>query len=172
MAKSFLERVQPNRQRWKLIEWPFAIDGEERPKVKLRVLGQNETEAAYLAAVDYFKQSKRTLPVTDPAFALRERAELVFRAYSIDNEPLSVDVDELTEQPMAMIDELHTTWTQFQNDVCAVPHSAKEMDALVDLLKKNMDADRLSALPSSWLIALIRTLASQLVSSTPDSERG
>jgi hypothetical protein len=174
MRKSFLQRVQPSRQRWKMVDWPFPVaDDEARPQLKVRVLGQNEAEAAHLATVDYFAKAKKAVRFTDPAFNMRERAELVWRAYAdADGDPIAADVNELVGQPLALIDELHTAWVQFQNDVCAVPHTAKEMDALVDLLKKNMDADRLSALPSSWLIGLVRTLASQLPTSTQASELG
>lgn len=175
MAKSFLERVQPSRQRWKVVKWPFPTDDGCEHTVRVRVLGQNETEAAYLAAADHFKKAKRTLPVTDPAFAMREHTELVFRAYSYGdgmNEPIADDVDELAKQPMALIDELYNTWAQFQADVCAVPHTAKEMDALVEHLKKNGQAAQLVGLPSSWLIACITTLADRLFRSTPESEAG
>lgn len=172
MAKSFLERVQPSRQRWKMIEWPFPVEGDERPKLKLRVLGSNEAEEAYLAAVDHFKASKRKLDVDDPAFVLRERAETVFRAYSVDGDPIAADVDELAQQPLQIVNELHTTWRQFQTDVCAAPYTSKDMDALVELLKKNMGAEVLNALPSSWLTALITTLAAQLPPSTPANELG
>lgn len=172
MAKSFLERVQPSRQRWKMIDWPFPVEGGERFKVKVRVLGMDEAEQAYLATVDHFKARKPPVPVSDPAFALRERAEMVFRAYSVDGEPLAADVEELTKQPLSLIDELHTTWLQFQSDVCAVPTNGKDMDALVEMLKKNTGAEILSALPSSWLIALITTLASLLPPSTPANELG
>jgi len=165
--------VQPSRERWKRVEWPFPCDDEAKHHVKVRVLGQDECEAAYLATVDHFKAKKRTVVATDLAFAARERAELVWRAYSDgDGQPIADATDDLVKQPVALIDELHTTWIQFQNDVCAVPHTAKEMDALVDLLKKNMAADRLAALPSSWLIALIRTLASLLPPSTQANEHG
>lgn len=172
MAKSFLERVQPSRQRWKMIDWPYPVDGDEKFKVKVRVLGMDEAEQAYLATVDHFKARKPLVSVQDPAFALRERAELVFRAYSVDSEPLAADVDELTKQPLALVDELHTTWLQFQSDVCAVPTNDKDMDALVELLKKNTSAEVLGGLPSSWLIALITTLASQLPPSMPANELG
>jgi hypothetical protein len=170
MAKSFLERVQPSRQRWKMIDWPFPVEGGEQFKVKLRVLTMQESEEAYLATMDHFKVRK--LSGSDPAFALRERAELVFRAYSIEGNPLADDVEELVKQPLSIIDELHSTWRQFQADVCAVPTSGADMDALVELLKKKVDAALLSALPSSWLIALITTLASQLPPSMPANELG
>jgi hypothetical protein len=173
MAKSFLERIQPSRQRWKMVRWPFPVEGGgEAPMMKVRVLGQNEAEAAYLATVDHFKGHKPAVPFTDPAFTMRERAEMVFRAYSVDGDPLAEDVNELAQQPIAVIDELHTTWLQFQADVSATPHTSKDMDALVELLKKNMGAAALSGLPSTWLIGLITTLVAQLPPSTLANEHG
>lgn len=172
MAKSFLERVQPSRQRWKMIDWPFAVEGEERFKVKLRVLGADEAEAAYLATVDYFKSKKLKLDATDAVFALRERAEIVYRAFSADGEPLAGDVEELVKQPLAVLEDLYSTYRQFQSDVCAVPHSSKDMEALVEYLKKSGPAAALSGLSSSWLIALITTLASLLPPSTTANELG
>jgi hypothetical protein len=173
VAKSFLARVQPSRQRWKLIDWPFPMDdGEERPKVKVRVLSLTELEAAHLATIDFFKRIKKVVTDEDTVFRIHENAELVFRAYSVDGEHLAADVAELMDQPIGIIDELHTTWQHFQRDATAAPMTSKDMDAFVDLLKKNMGADLLSALPSSWLIALITTLASQLSSSTLANEHG
>jgi hypothetical protein len=73
--------------------WPFPVEGGgEAPMMKVRVLGQNEAEAAYLATVDHFKGHKPAVPFTDPAFTMRERAEMVFRAYSVDGDPLAEDV--------------------------------------------------------------------------------
>lgn len=155
-----------------MIDWPFAVEGEERFKVKLRVLGSNEAEAAYLATVDYFKSKKLKLDATDAVFALRERAEIVFRAYSADGEALAGDVEELVKQPLAILEDLYATYRQFQSDVCAVPHSSKDMEALVEHLKKNGSAEALSALPSSWLTALITFMASQLPPSTTANELG
>lgn len=172
MAKSFLQRIQPSRERWKMVDWPFPADGDEKHSVRVHVLGEDKIEAAYLAAQDHFKELKRKVEPSDTVFILRERVEIVWRAFSVDGTPIADDADELAEQPLAAIEELHSTWLQFQNDVCAVPHTPKEMDALVGLLKKNMDAARLSALPSSWLIGLVTILASMLPPSTPDSERG
>jgi hypothetical protein len=172
VGKSFLDRVQPNRQRWKLVAWPFPVEGEA-PKLKVRVLGQNEAEAAYLGTIDHFKGRKPEIKFTDPLFVARERAEVVWRSYTdTDGEPIAEDVDELTKQPLAIIDELHTTWSQFQSDVAAPVPSAKEMDALVEGLKKNIPAGLLSGLPSTWLIGLITTLASQLAPSTTASGDG
>jgi hypothetical protein len=169
--KSFLARIEPSRQRWKLIDWPFPVEGD-RPKVKVRILGQHECEEAYFAAQDHFKDRKPPISIKDPAFALRERAEIVFRAFSVDGEPLADDVDELLEQPQSVIDELNSTYAQFYADVAATPYTSKDMAALVELLKKSIPADLLSALPSSWLIGLITTLASQPAPSTPANELG
>ena len=173
MAKSFLARVQPSRQRWKLVDWPFPMDeGEERPKVKVSVLSLSELESAHLATIDFFRRIKKTVTDEDTVFRTHEIAEVVFRAYSVDGESLAGDVAELMEQPLAIINELHTTWLHFQRDATAAPMTSNDMDAFVDLLKKNMGADLLSALPSSWLIALITTLVSRLPDSTSSSEPG
>jgi hypothetical protein len=68
--------------------------------------------------------------------------------------------------------ELHATRAQFQADVAAAPYTPKEMDAFVDLLKKNMDVGLLLVLSSNTLIGLITTLANQQSASTPANERG
>jgi hypothetical protein len=171
--KSFLERVQPSRERSKLVDWPFPVEGgEEPPKVKVRVLGFDELEAARLATMDHFKALKRNVSDEENVFLAHENAEIVFRAYSVDGEPLAADVAELTAQPLRLIAELHATWSAYQADVTAAPMTAKQMDAFVEMLKKNTGADLLRALPSSWLIGLITTLASRLSASTPANEHG
>lgn len=173
MAKSFLERVQPSRQRWKLVDWPFPMDdGEERPQVKVIVLGLHQLEAAHLATIDHFKDRKPKITDEDSVFIVHEHVELVFRAFSVDGEPMAEDADELLKQPREVIDELYAIWRQFQADATAAPMTSKDMDAFVDLLKKNMGQDLLSAFPSSWLIALATTLASRLATSTPANEHG
>jgi hypothetical protein len=171
VAKSFLKSIEPSRQRWKMVDWPFPVEGE-KPRVKMRVLGQAECEAAYLATVDHFKKQKKSIDVRDPAFALRERAEIVFRAFSADDKPIADDVDELLAEPSSLIEELNNTYSQFYGDGAATPYTSKDMDALVELLKKNTPVALLSALPSSWLIGLITTLASPPVTSTQASEGG
>lgn len=172
MAKSFLKRIQPSRERSKTVDWPFPTEGDTKHSVRVHVLGEDKIEAAYLAAQDHFKDLKRKIEPSDTAFVLRERVEIVWRAFSVDGGPIADDASELAEQPLAVIEELHSTWLQFQNDVCAVPHTPKEMDALVELLKKNGRVVPLSALPSSWLIECIFTLASRLPPSTQESEHG
>jgi hypothetical protein len=173
VAKSFLKRINPATPRMKMIEWPFPVEDEERPKVKLRVLGLNELEAAHLATIAHFKDRKPPVRDDSSVFVSRERAELIFRAYSDeDGKPLADDADEMMEQPPEVLMELHLTRMQFQADAAAAPHTPAEMDALVDHLKKNMDARLLSDFPSTWLIELITTLAGQLPPSTPANERG
>jgi hypothetical protein len=173
VPKAFLKRIQPARERWKLLEWPFAVDGEDRPKVKMCVLSQTEAEAAHLATIDHFKARKPAVSVLDLPFAARERAEIVFRAYSDEGEALARNVDELTDElSKDAILELYNTWSQFQSDVTAAPHTSQEMDELVEYLKKSGDPARLSGFPSTWLIGLITTLASRLSSSTPANEHG
>jgi hypothetical protein len=171
VAKSFLERIQPSRQRWKLVEWPFPVDGE-RPKLKVRVLGQDDETAAYLATVDHFKGRKPKVEENSPAFAVREHAELVWRAYSDNDEPIADDVEELCKQPPQVIAELYATYSQHCRDVGADGLSSEQLEALVEELKKNSLTVRLSAFPSNWLIALTTTLASRLRDSMPVSEPG
>lgn len=171
MARSFLKRIEPSRPRSKLIEWPFPVEGEQ-PKVKVRVLGLSELEAAHLATIDHFKDRKPAVRDDSTVFATRERAELIFLAYSVDGQPLADDVDELSKEPSELLMELHATRMQFQADAAAAPHTPKDMDDLVQLLKKNMDPARLHAFPSTWLIDLITTLVGQLPPSTPANERG
>ncbi len=172
MAKSFLERIQPSRQRWKLVDWPFPVEGDEKLQVKVRVLGQNELEAAYLAAVDHFKARKPIVGINDPAFAAREHVEIVWRAFSEEGDPLGKDADALAMQPQAVIEELYATYSQFAQDAAAFVATSKQMEELIELLKKNGRTVPLHALSSSWLIELTFTLASQPSTSTPESDHG
>jgi hypothetical protein len=173
VAKSFLKRISPFRDKSKFIDWPFPVDGDDKPKIKMRVLAQNDIEQAYFATVDYFKGRKPAVSVEDVAFAARERAELVFLAYSADGAPLDEDTDELvSELGKEAISELYATWSQFQADTTGAPATAKEMDLYVEYLKKSGDATLLTALSSSKLLSLISTLANRLNSSTPASEHG
>ncbi len=169
--KSFLRRVEPSRARTREIDWPFPVEGD-RPRVKMRVLGSTEMEAAYLAVVDYFKAKKLKVAVDDVAFIKRERVELVLRAFSADGEPIADTADELAAEPPEVIGTLYREWDAFQTDVTAAPMNKGEMDALVEALKKNTQAVPLHALPLSWLIELISTLASQPVTSTQANEGG
>lgn len=173
MAKkpSFLERVQPNRPRTKLIDLPFET--AEPVKVRVRVLGVDALEAANLETVDHFRDKKAKVAQSDDAFVIRERVGLVWRAYETeDGEPLAPTVDELAEQPSEIIAPLYQEWARFQAEVTTRPIKQSELDELIADLKKNSHADRLAALPSTWLIALITTLASQHADSTTASERG
>lgn len=170
-SKSFLKRIEPSRPRSKMIEWPFPVEGEEKLKVKVCVLGLNELEAAHLATVDHFKDRKPPVREDSAVFVSRERVELIYRAFSVDGEPLG-DVDELAEEPPEVLMELHMTRSQFQADAAVAPHTPQEMDDLVELLKKNMEPARLYGFPSTWLIELITTLVGQLQPSTPANERG
>jgi hypothetical protein len=188
MAKSFLKRITPDRQRWKLVDWPFPLeDGEDRPKLKVRVLGQNESEEAYLAAIDHFKGRKPEVKDDSAVFLAREHAEMVWRAYSAKpeemgdgdwakngkvGEALDDSVEDLIKSPGNIIGELYTTYVQFYNDVAAAPTNEADFTAFVELLKKNTDLEPLRGFPSSWLIGCISTLASQLAASTPDNSDG
>jgi hypothetical protein len=172
VAKSFLKRISPNQPRTKMVDWPFPFEGDERPKLELRVLGLNDIEAANLAAIEHFKSKKVPVREDSSVFVARERAECIYRAYLVDGKPLADDVDELAEQPPEVLMDLHLTRMQFQADAAAAPHTPQEMDDFVELLKKNTDARLLSGFPSTWLIELITTLASRLSSSTPANEHG
>jgi hypothetical protein len=173
MAKkqSFLDRVQPNRARTKLIDWPFET--AEPVKVRMRVLGADELEAAHFEAMDHFKDGKRKVLPTDQAFVIREQISLAWRAYETeDGEKIAADADELAAQPMEISTALYREWSRFQDEITVRPISQEQLDTWIDGLKKNTLADLLPALPSSWLIKLITTLASQHAASTTASEPG
>ncbi len=174
MAKvSFIDRVQPHRSRTKLVEVPFHVEGDERPKIRVRVLGQDALEEAYLAAVEHFKALKKKVEPTDSVFVHREHVELVLRAYEDpDGEPLAASADDLAKQPAEIIAPLYAEWSRFQDEVTIRPLTVEQMESLIDGLKKNTHTDLLPALPSSWLIELARTLGSQLANSTQDSSLG
>ena len=170
--KPFLDRVQPNRARTKLLAWPFPVDGEP-PKVRVKVLGAHELEAAYLSAVDHFKAIKAKVVPTDGAFVAREHVELVWRAYADeDGEPLALSGDEMATQPPEVISELYREWSQFQDEVAARPLNQAALDELIESLKKKPQPDLLSALPSIWLRQLITGLAGPHENSTPANEHG
>ncbi len=173
---SFIDRVQPHRSRSKLIVCPFRVEGEgEPPKIRVKVLGQDALEAAYLATVDHFRGMKRKHGVTpeDSAFVQREHVELVWRAYEDpEGAPLAETAEDLGKQPSEIIAPLYASWSAFQAEVTIRPLKQSELDELVDGLKKNTLSDLLPALPSSWLIELVTTLASQLVASTPEKPPG
>lgn len=173
--KSFIDRVQPSKARSKLIDWPFLVEGDDvAPKVRMKVLGQDQLEAANIEAADYFRDIKATkVTEKNEVFVSRERICLVWRAYEDeDGEPLAATSEELGKMTDNMITLLYSEWSRFQADVATRPLTQKQMDELVDGLKKNTLGDLLHALPSSWLTALCTTLASQLPGSTPANERG
>ncbi len=172
MAKSFLKRIEPNRAREKVIEWPFPVEGEEQPKITMRVLGFDEMEQAHLAVVDHFKATKPKVDVEDEAFRARDALEKVWRAFRDGADPIAEDVDELAKQPPSVILELYSQWLSFQADVAATPFTAEQMNLVIADLKKNTAGDRLRGWPSTWLIGLIITLVSQPADSTQASELG
>lgn len=173
MAKkvSFLDRVQPNRSRAKLIDWPFET--AEPVKVRVRVLGCDELEAANLEAADHFRELKAKVAQTDDAFVSRERIGLVWRAYETeDGEPLAESAEEMAKQASEVIAPLYAEWSRFQAEIATRPIKQEQLDELIEGLKKNTLGAVLPVLPSSWLIALCTTLASQLVDSTTASGPG
>lgn len=172
MAKvSFIERIQPSRARSKLIDWPFET--AEPVKVRMRVLGADELEAANIEAADHFRALKAKVAQTDDAFVARERIGLLWRAFETDDgDKLAADSEELARQPQEVLGPLYSEWSRFQAEVTVRPMKQEELDAFVDALKKNTLGGALDALPSSWLIALATTLASQLAASTTAKEPG
>lgn len=172
MAKSsFLERVQPSRARSRLIDWPFET--AEPVKVRMRVLGVDALEAANLEAVDHFKALKAKVAQSEDAFVMRERVGLIWRAFETeDGEPIAESADELGKQPSELLAPLYAEWSRFQAEIAARPMKQEQLDELIEGLKKNTLGEVLPALPSSWLIKLITTLASQLVASTTASGHG
>ncbi len=169
---SFLDRVQPNRMRSKLITWPFAVEGEP-PRVRVKVLGANELEAANLATVDYFKNQKKAVKSTDGAFVAREHVELVWRAFSDeDGQRLAETAADMAKEPSEIIMPLYNEWTAFQSEVSSRPLKQSELDELIEALKKNTLGDLLDVLPSIWLRQLLLTLAAQHVSSITESSPG
>lgn len=177
MAKgSFIDRVQPHRSRSKLIVCPFQVEGDaEPPKIRVKVLGQDALESAYLATSDHFRGLKRkhNVAVDDSAFVQREHVEIVWRAYEDpDGAALAESAEDLAKQPSEIIAPLYASWSAFQAEVTIRPLKQSELEELVDGLKKNTLSDLLPALPSTWLIELVATLASQLAASTPASPPG
>lgn len=177
MAKSFLDRVSPSRARSKVIDWPFLVEGGETPKVRVRVLGFDKMEAANLEAVDHFAKlagkGKSKVSHTEGVFLVRERVALVWHAFTtLEGEPLAYDVDELAQEADGVLSSLYEIWNSFQAEVTTRPMTAAQMTAFIDELKKNTHSEVLTALPSAWLIELLRGLASQLVASTQASELG
>lgn len=173
MAKkpSFLERVQPSRERTRLIDWPFETD--EPVKVRMRVLGASELEAAHFEAMDHFKDDKRKVAPTDQAFLIREQIALVWRAFETeDGEKIALDTNELASQQWEILSALYSAWSRFQDEITVRPMTQEQLDTWIDGLKKNTLVDLLPGLPSSWLIKLISTLANQLAVSTTANERG
>lgn len=174
MAKSFIERIQPNLPREKVIDWPFPIEGDgPPPKLKLRVLCINDKEGAYLATVDHFKDTRPKVGHEDPAFMAWEQVEIVWRAYADeDGDPITDSPAELAKEPHEMIMVLAKIWSEFQQETTVHPATSKQMDELVDALKKNIHAVPLDVLPSSWLTKLITILVNQLNASMTANEAG
>jgi hypothetical protein len=180
VGRSFLSRVSPSRSRTKVIDWPFPVEGET-PKIRLSVLGADKLEAANLDAVDHFaalrKKGSEKVGPRDDAFIARERIALVWHAVQAQDEngkwePLAPSVDDLAAEPSEVITELYQEWSQLQADVTVRPMTAAQMTAYIEELKKNSQGVPLSGFPSSWLIELVRTLASQHANSTTASGVG
>jgi hypothetical protein len=172
--QSFIERFALNRPRSKTIHWPFAVnEGETRPRVRLRVLGTHELEAAYLATRDYFAAGKKKVAPNDAAFVVREHVELVWIAFADDDgQPLAPSASDLAKEPSELLEPLYAQWSTFQSEVAGAELKQEDLDGLIDELKKNTQGDLLAALPSTWLRSLLRTSVSQLRISMQASEPG
>lgn len=157
-----------------MIDWPLPSD--DPMKVRISILGGDKMEAANLAAIDHFKELKRTASQVEEAFVARERAELVFLAYDMGNGvagSIAESTDELVEElGYESIAVLYGEWARFQAETTRRPMTDKQMTTFIEELKKNIHEVPLHALPSSWLIALMHTLVSQLVSSTQANGAG
>lgn len=180
MARSFIARTSPSRSRERVIDWPFPVE-RDVPKIRLRVLGLDAMERANLDTVDHFaklrKKGEEKVAPTSDVFLVRERIALVFYAVEARDEdgkwgPIADSIDELAKEPDAVITTLYQEWSQLQAEATVRPMTQAQHDLFVEELKKNTRSVPLEGLPSSWLIELCRTLASQLAASTQASERG
>lgn len=179
--KSFVQRVWQERS--KVVRWPFPVEGMAgaAPRLRLLVLAGGAMEAAHLGALDHFAGLKRKVTTDSDVFVTRERAEIVLRAVRVITvdaagteveEPLADSADELADfLTLEQRTELFWAWKQFQLEV-APPIDAQEIERLIGELKKNSPGVQLDGLPSSWLIELVRGLASPPPSSTPASSPG
>jgi hypothetical protein len=162
MARSFLERMQPKAERAKLVKWAFPTPEGDTPLVRLRILGGDEIEQAQLEVDEFYRKGKVKLDREMPAYEARLRAALTWRAYETpEGDRLTPSAEEFFTYPIEVIGELYAEWKRYQEEITVRPMKAAEMDELIAELKKNTRMDLLSALPSTWLIALTTTLVSQ-----------
>lgn len=193
MAKSLLQRISPSSPRWRVIDWPFAVDGAA-PQVAVLVLGGDAFEAVDFALQKYFRDlakakaeqhktdGKKAPPAvssvrsTDEVWQSRERAELVFRAFrelDDDGQPsdknIAASVEEIVKLPPQMRDLLYAEWASMQSEVAPPKYGQGDLDELVEHLKKKPPSEVLGGWPSTLLIALIATLVARLKSSTEES---
>jgi hypothetical protein len=195
--KFFLERITPAADRWRAIDWPFAVGDSERPRVAVLVLGGDAMEAVTLAVGKHFAGLARAeweaklkaegkavkgappasgVKMTDAVWADRERAEVIYRAFrelgddgKPSERPLAASADDIMAQAPQVRDLLYSEWCSIQSEVAPPRYTQKDLDDLVEHLKKNSPSATLSGLPSTLLIALITTLVGQLTSSTKDT---
>jgi hypothetical protein len=176
MAKksSFLDRIQPLRARERLVDWPLPCAEEPTPKVRVRVLTQDDMEAAYFSAKEHFVNAKKAVKDSDPVMIAREHTELVFLAFSDPEtgEPIAESSDEIANGGPEFVDPLYRLWGAFQSELTVRPLEQKTMDALIEHLKKNTNEEALLALHSTWLAKLVTTLVSRLPDSTSSSDLG
>jgi hypothetical protein len=172
--------MKPLQDRTKPVDWPFAFDGAERPKLTVRTLGGIELGMADASTGAHFealknKQPKSKRDTWEPTVAQRrhrDRAEVIHLAYVDDCGRRIGNVDEIEAMAPGVVDKLYLEWQRFQDELGVSPLNKEEMEGLVEELKKNIPEGLLLAWPSSWLIELIRTLVDQLPPSTPASSDG
>ena len=177
-GKSLLARLDPLRSRFRNVVWRWdPSDPDNFTLLRFFVLNGQQSEEAHLATVAHFTHAKPKVGVDSDVFLARERLELVLRAARVapDNdaataaecEPIADSADELAELlTLSQVSDLYTTWRALQSEISVLPASQAEMDELVEALKKNSHEVPLAAFSTSLLIALARTLAERLASST------
>ncbi len=179
-TSSYLSRFSPSRERSKAIDWPFPADGDEPPpRVVLHILGAHEMEAANIAAGDHIASLKvkgapaRSAEQTAEAFRTRERIEQIWRAVrDLEGQPLEDSAAELAKQPPELLGGLFGEWDAFQTAATLRPLTGKQMDLFIEEVKKKPDSELLNGLPSTWLLQLLRGLASRSETSPTTSEPG
>jgi hypothetical protein len=185
--KHLLARITPAAPRHRCIDWPFAIEGDEAPRVAVRVLSGDELDRIDIRVAAHFRPEPRkkgepapfvVSPLTD-AYENRKRAEVVFASFSEPNDkgeptqtPIAASVEDIAAQPPQVRDLLYVEWAAVQSEVAPPKFNAKDLEELIEYLKKKSPSEVLGGFPSSLLIALITTLVGQLASSTTANGSG
>jgi hypothetical protein len=104
---------------------------------------------------------------------VREHIELVYRAFTDeDGAPLADTIEEFAKAPAEIHDALYAEWERFQGEAAATPLNQKQLDELIEGLKKKAPSEVLDVLPSIWLRQLLHTLVSPPPTLTTESEPG